>query len=144
MIRTIVQMRDVTVAIQLRTKSLLPKADLMFAFDKISFSDPLYLVNTDSAVPEAAIKRIEAIAEVIAPVSRARGSEKRLRIKVKKVRSSAMMYPMAKNHAVFSYGERPLNESFRELEPSSKSRRGSKLNPIFLVQVSPPARPEVQ
>ena len=97
--RTIVHIREVMVAIQLRIKSLLPKADLMFASDKTSFNEPLYLVNIDDAVPEAAIKRIVAAAEVIAPVIKARGREKRLRIKVQNMRSSAMMYPIPRNHA---------------------------------------------
>jgi hypothetical protein len=92
-------MRERTVAIQLRMKSLFPKAVLMPAAVRLELNDPVTLENTAIEVTEAAKRKMVERTEVMAPPMMARGAHQ-ARIEkagVMNVKMKASTYATAKN-----------------------------------------------
>lgn len=73
--RRIDETRERTVAIQLRIKSLFPKAVVMPAAVRLELNDPLTLENIAIEVTEAAKRNIVERTEVMAPPMMARGTQ---------------------------------------------------------------------
>jgi hypothetical protein len=72
--RRVDEMRERTVAIQLRMKSLFPKAVLMPAAVRLELNDPVTSENRIIEVMEAAKRKMVERMEVVAPPMMARGA----------------------------------------------------------------------